>query len=476
MYSPVENEKYRAEEFINDQKIATIIEAAQTGSADPVAVRGIIAKAGQAAGLTASEVAVLLHVEDPVLLDEMFTAAHTVKESIYGKRIVIFAPLYVSNYCVNNCEYCGYKNSNDSFARRRLSMDELREEIRILQAMGHKRLALEAGEDANHCPLGYILECIKVIYAQKFDNGVIRRINVNIAATTMDEYRQLKAAEIGTYILFQETYHRATYEKMHPSGPKHNYNWHATAMHRAMEAGIEDVGLGVLYGLYDYKFETIAMLLHAEHLEAKFGVGPHTVSVPRLRAAENVDLSKYPHLVDDSAFKKIIAILRLAVPYAGLILSTREEPVFRDEIIKLGVSQVSAGSCTGVGGYTEESRLEHKEKPQFEVGDHRSPAEIIKSLYQGGYIPSYCTACYREGRTGERFMALAKKGQIHNVCLPNALITFKEYLLDYGDAEMQSQGQVLIDQAVDDIPKTAARRATLEKLSRVSAGKRDERF
>ncbi|MDO6354256.1 [FeFe] hydrogenase H-cluster radical SAM maturase HydG [Caloramator sp. CAR-1] len=469
----------KAEDFIIHEEIIESMEFGEEKSKDKSYVREILQKAKECKGLTHREAAVLLHVEDEDILNEMFKTARKIKEKIYGKRIVLFAPLYVSNYCVNNCYYCGYKHTNQSFKRRRLTMDELVEEVKILESLGHKRLALEAGEDPVNCSIDYILDCIRTIYSIKFENGNIRRINVNIAATSVENYKKLKEAGIGTYILFQETYHRPTYEKMHPSGPKHDYDYHTTAMDRAMQAGIDDVGIGVLYGLYDYRYDTIAMLMHAEHLDNTYGVGPHTISVPRLREAEGVSLENFPYLVSDKDFKKIVAVLRFAVPYTGMILSTREEPNFRDEVIGLGISQISAGSCTGVGGYVEEYKLHiHKEdeKPQFEVGDHRSPLEIIKSLCRGGYIPSYCTACYREGRTGERFMRLAKTGQIHNVCQPNAILTFKEFLLDYGDEEAREIGEETIKKALDEIPNERAREATIERLKRIEDGERDLRF
>lgn len=469
--------EYKAEDFIIDSEINESIEYGKKMAKDKVFVKELLNKAKTCVGLTHREASVLLNIEDSELLQGMFLTAKEIKEKIYGKRIVIFAPLYVSNYCVNNCEYCGYKHSNDSFARRKLDMEELKEEVRVLETLGHKRLALEVGEDPVHTPIEYVLECIKNIYSIKFDNGSIRRINVNIAATTVEEYKMLKDAEIGTYILFQETYHKETYEKFHPQGPKHNYNYHTTAMDRARAAGIDDVGIGVLYGLYEYKYDTIAMLMHAEHLEEATGVGPHTVSVPRLRAAENVSLKNYPHLVTDEEFKKLVAVLRLAVPYAGMILSTREDIGFREEVLALGVSQVSAGSCTGVGGYSDEySGHKSDEKPQFEVGDHRSPKEIIGSLCEGGYIPSYCTACYREGRTGDRFMRLAKTGQIHNVCQPNALLTLKEFIMDYGDENIKKVAEETIRKGLEEIPNEAAREAAKEKLERIEKGERDLRF
>ncbi|OEG00221.1 [FeFe] hydrogenase H-cluster radical SAM maturase HydG [Vulcanibacillus modesticaldus] len=464
-------------DFIQDKEINAAIEYGKDAAKDQEKVKKILNKAKQFKGLTHREASVLLHVEDKNILNEIFKTANQVKEKIYGKRIVLFAPLYVSNYCVNVCDYCGYKYSNSDFKRRKLTMEELVEEVKVLQTLGHKRLALEAGEDPINCSIDYILECISTIYSVKHDNGSIRRINVNIAATTEENYRKLKEAEIGTYILFQETYHRPTYERIHSKGPKHDYFWHTTAMDRAMKAGIDDVGIGVLYGLYDHKYDTIAMLMHAEHLEEKFGVGPHTISVPRLQPAENVSLDSYPYLVSDEDFMKIVAILRLSVPYTGMILSTREKPEFRDRVLELGISQISAGSCTGVGGYVEEYRKQNLgEKPQFEVGDHRSPLEIIKSLIKGGYIPSYCTACYREGRTGDRFMSLAKSGQIQNICQPNALITLKEYLLDYGDEEAIELGEKLINKSLNEIPREGTKKITIERLKKIEEGERDLRF
>lgn len=469
--------EYKAEDFIAHSEILDSMESGKDRAQDKVFVRSILEKAKECRGLTHREAAVLLNIEDRDILEEMFATARHIKESIYGKRIVLFAPLYVSNYCTNNCVYCGYKCSNGSLKRKKLTMEELEEEVRVLESLGHKRLALEAGEDPENCPLDYILECIHTIYSIKFDNGSIRRVNVNIAATTVDDYRKLKAAGIGTYILFQETYHRPTYESMHPKGPKHDYNWHTTAMDRAYQGGIDDVGLGVLYGLYDHKYETIALIMHSEHLDRVYGVGPHTISVPRLRAAEGVDISKFPHLVSNDDFKKIVAVIRLSVPYTGMILSTREAPAYRDEVISLGISQISAGSCTGVGGYVEEYRSTvHENRPQFEIEDHRSPVEILKTLCRSGYIPSYCTACYREGRTGERFMALAKSGQIHNVCLPNALLTFKEFLLDYADDELKEIGKQTIARALNEIPKESARKAAVKYLDRIENGERDLRF
>lgn len=470
-----DNEKYNALDFIKEDEINSLIEKGMKEASDKELVRDIIEKSKSAEGLTPYETSILLSLEDKDLIDEMFKAAREVKEKLYGKRLVVFAPLYVSNYCVNNCTYCGYKHCNDDLKRKKLNKEQLIEEVKVLESLGHKRIALEAGEDPVNASIDYIIDCIKSIYSIKFDNGAIRRINVNIAATTVDNYKRLKDSDIGTYILFQETYHKETYERLHVSGPKHNYNYHTTAMHRAREAGIDDIGMGVLYGLYDYKYETLAMLMHAINLEETTGVGPHTLSVPRLRQAENVSLENYPHLVSDDDFKKIVAILRLAVPYAGLILSTREEPVLRDEIIALGVSQVSTGSCTGVGGYSE-AHLDPEEKPQFEVEDHRSPIEMIESLMEAGYIPSYCTACYREGRTGERFMEIVKSGELYKICEANALITLKEFIEDYGTDKTREIGNKLIKKSIDSIEGESFRKAVEDKINKIGSGVRDLRF
>lgn len=460
-------------DFIKEELIEDLLEQGKTASGNMV--RAIIAAARQAKGLTMAEAAVLLQVTDKLLLTEIFETAKEVKLKIYGKRLVLFAPLYVSDYCVNNCAYCGYKREN-CFQRRKLTKAQLVEEVRILESLGHKRIALEAGEHPAECPLDYILESIRTIYSIKFKNGSIRRVNVNIAATTVEDYKRLKSAGIGTYILFQETYHRKTYELMHPSGPKADYDWHTTAHHRAMQAGIDDVGFGVLLGLYDYKFEVLAMLQHALNLEERFGVGPHTISVPRLRPALGMGLEQFPYLVSDADFAKLTAIIRLAVPYTGLILSTREKPALREKLLDYGVSQISAGSCTGVGGYKREdsrSTEEDDAKAQFSVDDHRSPDEVVRSVCQSGYLPSYCTACYRQGRTGDRFMSLAKNGQIQNVCQPNALITFKEYLLDYASQETRLVGEETISRQLEEIENEKVRSVTRERLQRIEEGERD---
>lgn len=461
-------------DFIKEDEIHNLIETTQNTSKEEL--EAIIEKGEKALGLTPIEVAKLLNTEDENIVDKIFKAAHAIKEKIYGKRVVIFAPLYLSNYCVNACKYCGY-GCNTNIFRKKLSMDELVQEVKILESLGHKRIALEAGEDPVNCDIDYIIEAIKKIYSIHFENGSIRRININIAATTVENYKKLKAADIGTYILFQETYHRETYSAMHPKGPKHDYDYHTTAFDRAIEAGIDDVGSGVLFGLYDYKFEVLALLYHAMHLEEKFGFGPHTISVPRLKPAEGMNIADYPYLLTDGQFKKIVAIFRLAVPYTGIILSTRESAATRDEVINYGVSQVSAGSCTGVGGYKNEYEThEICNTKQFNVEDHRTPDEVVHGLCDAGYIPSYCTACYRQGRTGDRFMQLAKTGNIQNVCQPNAILTFQEYLLDYASDEVKKIGEETIKQHLNEINDQQVRKLTEERLEELRNGKRDLYF
>ena len=459
-------------DFLDENIINQIISDAEKKSEDSEIVREILKKAEKAEGITDEEAAILLSIKDENLLEEMYAVSKKIKEKIYGKRIVMFAPLYISNYCVNNCRYCGYKHCNDELFRKKLNSEELIAEVKALEKLGHKRIALEAGEDPINCSIDYVLDCIKDIYSIKFKNGSIRRINVNIAATTVENYRKLKEAEIGTYILFQESYHKPTYEYFHLQGPKKDYEYHTTAMFRAREAGIDDVGIGVLYGLYDYKYETIAMIRYANELEKVTGVGPHTISVPRLRPAENVSLENYPHLVEDKNFKKLVAVLRLAVPYTGLIISTREEAGFRDEIIDIGISQVSSGSCTGVGGYSEREK-NIDEKPQFELGDNRSPMEMLKSLIESGYIPSYCTACYRNGRTGDRFMEIAKSGQINVMCEANALMTLKEFLLDYADDDLRALGDKVIMETLEKMPNEEFKAKIRENLKLIESGVRD---
>lgn len=459
-----------ANEWFQEGYIQGVLEDAKFKAQDKEYIKTLLDKARNLKGLRHDEAAALLALADDELVEEMKEIAKMIKEKIYGKRVVLFAPLYVSDYCVNGCEYCGYKHSNCDLKRKKLTMDELKDEVKALEELGHKRIALELGEDPNEAPIEYVLECIQAIYNMKFQNGQIRRINVNIAATTIEEYKKLKEAEIGTYILFQETYHRPTYERVHPKGPKHNYSYHTSSFHRAMLGGIDDVGFGVLYGLYDASYETIAMLMHAEKLEHDMGVGPHTISVPRIKPAENVETSKYPG-VEDEAFKRIIMVLRLAVPYTGMIISTREDEDFRKEALELGISQMSAGSCTAVGGYHD---AEHK--PQFEVEDHRSPVEVINTLLRSGYIPSYCTACYREGRTGERFMRLAKTGQIGNICTPNALLTLNEYLNDYGDDEARLLGKKVIKAQIENIESVKVRVLVKKWIREIDEGKRDFRL
>jgi 2-iminoacetate synthase len=457
--------------FIDEKHINALLFKAK--SATQQESREIIQKGMDAKGLTPYETAVLLQNSNKETTKLLFAAAHEVKKKIYGKRLVFFAPLYISNYCINNCFYCGYRKSN-KITRRRLGLDEIEREIIALEAMGHKRLALETGEDPVNCPIEYVLDAIKKIYEVKDKTGSIRRANVNIAATTVEDYRKLKDVGIGTYILFQETYHRETYKRMHPSGPKKDYDWHTTAMDRAMEGGIDDVGFGVLFGLSDYKFEVLGLLLHSLHLEERFGVGCHTISVPRIRPATGVTLENFPYLVSDEDFKRIVAIIRLAVPYTGMILSTREKGGFRDEVIELGISQLSAGSCTGVGGYHKEIEKESEATVgQFQVEDHRTTDEVLKSVCESGYIPSFCTACYRRGRTGDNFMPLAKSGEIQNLCQPNAILTFKEFLLDYASKETREIGEKTINNHLKEITNPKIRRKTQQRLRKLECGERD---
>ena len=470
-----------ANSFIDNDEILASLHHGKLLSSDSVTVAQILDKARIFKGLSHREAAVLMEVEDPKILNKLYSLARQVKEHIFGRRIVLFAPLYLSDYCINSCSYCGYSQNNKSTQRRKLSREQLMEEVQILEKLGHKRLALETGEDPANCPMEYLLECINTIYGIKFDNGAIRRVNVNIAATTEEDYLRLKNADIGTYILFQETYHKPTYLAAHPRGPKHNYEWHTEAHDRAMAAGIDDVGVGVLYGLYDWKYDTVAVLMHAEHLEASFGVGPHTISVPRLRSATGMCHEDFPHLVSDDHFKRLVAILRLAVPYAGMILTTRETPDFRNEVLAIGISQVSAGSCTGVGGYSGSEKLDKGtvgdiRLTQFEPEDHRSPIDVLKSLLKGGYVPSYCTACYREGRTGDRFMQMAKSGQIADICQANAVLTLKEYIEDYGDEELKGLGDSIIQNEIGTMANNTIQQKTNKMLAQISSGQRDLRF
>ncbi|MFD3158542.1 [FeFe] hydrogenase H-cluster radical SAM maturase HydG [Haloimpatiens sp. FM7330] len=454
--------------FINHEYIENLLEEAKRATKKDI--QEVLEKAKKKKGLSHEDIAILLQIEDEEQLREMYKIAGEIKESIYGKRVVIFAPLYISNYCVNNCLYCGYKKCNE-FKRTKLNRKQIQQEVKILEKMGHKRLALEAGEDPVNCDIDYVLDAIDAIYSTQNENGVIRRINVNIAATTVENYRKLKAAKIGTYILFQETYHKPTYEKMHPRCLKGDYEYHLYAFDRAMEGGIDDVGGGVLFGLADPKFEVLSLMIHNEHLEKEHGVGFHTISVPRLKKAEGMNLSMFPHLVDDETFKKIVAIIRIAVPFTGIILSTRETAEMRKEALRYGVSQISAGSCTGVGGYKEHE--DGRSVDQFDLSDHRSPIEILNELIDDKYIPSYCTACYRKGRTGDRFMRLAKSGQIQNVCGPNAMMTLMEFVLDYGDEELYKKAEDLIREEAKKIKREDVRELVLNNIERLKKGERD---
>ncbi|MCI6653092.1 MAG: [FeFe] hydrogenase H-cluster radical SAM maturase HydG [Ruminococcus sp.] len=464
----------KAEEFINHQEILDTLEYAEKNKDNLNLIDEILSKAEKRKGLTHREASVLLACENKEKIGQMYDLARQIKKDFYGNRIVMFAPLYLSNYCVNGCVYCPYHMKNKHIARKKLTQEEVKNEVVALQDMGHKRLAIEAGEDPVNNPIEYILECIKTIYSVKHKNGNIRRVNVNIAATTVENYRKLKDAGIGTYILFQETYHKESYEKLHPTGPKHNYNYHTEAMDRAMQGGIDDVGLGVLFGLELYKYEFAGLLMHAEHLEAVYGVGPHTISVPRIKRADDIDPSAFDNGIDDDTFAKICALIRIAVPYTGMIISTRESQQVREKVIGLGVSQISGASRTSVGGYTQEERPHDTE--QFDVSDNRTLDEVVRWLMEGGYIPSFCTACYREGRTGDRFMSLCKAGQIQNCCHPNALMTLKEYLIDYASEETRKIGEKLIEDELKNIPKEKVRDICEENLEKIEQGKRDFRF
>ncbi len=464
----------KAEEFINHQEILDTLSYAEENKDNLPLIDSIIEKARLCKGLTHREASVLLACDNQEKINEIYDLAEELKKKFYGNRIVIFAPLYLSNYCVNGCTYCPYHLKNKHIARKKLTQEEVAAEVIALQDMGHKRLAIESGEDPVNNPIDYILECIQTIYSIKHKNGAIRRVNVNIAATTVENYRKLKEAGIGTYILFQETYHKESYEKLHPTGPKHNYCYHTEAMDRAMEGGIDDVGLGVLFGLELYKYEFAGLLMHAEHLEAVHGVGPHTISVPRIKHADDIDPSAFDNGIDDETFAKICALIRVSVPYTGMIISTRESQSVREKVIRLGVSQISGGSRTSVGGYTEEERPTDTE--QFDVSDQRTLDEVVKWLMEMNYIPSFCTACYREGRTGDRFMSLCKSGQIQNCCHPNALMTLKEYLMDYASEETRKIGEALIQAELQNIPKENVRNICRDHLEKIEQGIRDFRF
>ena len=473
MYNP---KSLKAEEFISHEEIQETLAFADANKNNVELIDSIIEKAKLKKGLTHREASVLLACEIPEKNEEVFALAKKIKDDFYGNRIVMFAPLYLSNYCVNGCVYCPYHAKNKHIARKKLTQEEVKREVIALQDMGHKRLAIEAGEDPVNNPIDYILDCIKTIYSIKHKNGAIRRVNVNIAATTVENYRKLKDAGIGTYILFQETYHKESYEKLHPTGPKHNYAYHTEAMDRAMEGGIDDVGCGVLFGLEKYRYEFAGLLMHAEHLEAVHGVGPHTISVPRIRRADDIDPDAFSDGIDDNIFAKIVACIRVAVPYTGMIISTRESKACREKVLQLGVSQISGGSRTSVGGYVEPEEPDDLTSEQFDVEDKRSLDEVVHWLMDLGFIPSFCTACYREGRTGDRFMSLCKNEQIHNCCLTNALMTLKEYLMDYAAEDTKIAGEKVIAKELEHIPNEKVRGIVIERLKEIADGQRDFRF
>lgn len=465
----------KAEEFIDDAEILTSIEYGQANKSNRELISSIIKKAREYKGLSHREAIVLLECDQEDLNEEIYSLAKEIKEKFYGNRIVMFAPLYLSNYCVNNCTYCPFHHKNTTIPRKKLTQDEIRREVIALQDMGHKRLALETGEDPVNNPIEYVLESINTIYNIKHKNGAIRRVNVNIAATTVENYAKLKEAGIGTYILFQETYHKKTYEKLHPSGPKSNYAYHTEAMDRAMDGGIDDVGIGVLFGLELYRYELVGLLMHAEHLEAAKGVGPHTISVPRIRPAEDINLEEFTNAISDEIFEKIVAILRVAVPYTGIIVSTRENQKVRERVLELGVSQLSGGSRTDVGGY-EVHKNDQDESAQFDVEDTRTLDEVVNWLLTLDHIPSFCTACYREGRTGDRFMKLVKSGQIANCCQPNALMTLKEYLEDYASEDTKRKGLALIEKEIERVTNPKVKEKAIANLKAIESGSRDFRF
>lgn len=474
-YMSYNSKSKKAEEFICHEEIEETLRYAEEHKNDVEDMRKILERAKDCKGLSYREAALLLECEDESIHQEIFRLAEEIKEKFYGNRIVLFAPLYLSNYCINGCKYCPYHGQNKHISRKKLTQEQIRREVTALQDMGHKRLAIEAGEDPKNNPIEYILECIDTIYSIKHKNGAIRRVNVNIAATTVENYKKLKDAGIGTYILFQETYNKEAYEDLHPSGPKSDYAYHTEAMDRAMEAGIDDVGCGVLFGLNLYKYDFVGILMHAKHLEDTFGCGPHTISVPRVRPADDIDPDTFDNGVPDEVFKRIIAILRIAVPYTGIIMSTRESKAMRGEAVKIGVSQISGGSRTSVGGYVEEE-AEDDNSAQFDVNDTRTLNEVVDWLLDLGHVPSFCTACYREGRTGDRFMSLVKSGQIANICQPNALMTLKEYLEDYATEETKEKGLKVIQDRLAKIPNETVRAKVEEHLHDLEGGMRDFRF
>lgn len=465
----------KAEEFINHQEILDTIEYAKANKSNRELIFSLIERARDCKGLSHREAAVLLECDIPEANEAMEKLAMEIKQKLYGNRIVMFAPLYLSNYCVNGCTYCPYHHHNTHIRRKKLTQEEIKQEVIALQDMGHKRLAIESGEDPVNNPLEYILESIKTIYSIKHKNGAIRRVNVNIAATTVENYAKLKEAGIGTYILFQETYHKEDYEKLHPTGPKHDYAYHTEAMDRAMEGGIDDVGLGVLFGLEKYRYDFTGLLMHAEHLEAYKGVGPHTISVPRVCDADDIDKDAFSNSIPDDIFEKIVMVIRIAVPYTGMIISTRESKASREKVLRLGISQISGGSRTSVGGYVEEEE-EEDNSAQFDVSDRRTLDQVLNWLIDLGYVPSFCTACYREGRTGDRFMSLCKSGQILNCCHPNALMTLKEYLTDYASEDTRIKGEALIEEELKKIPNQKVREIAEAYIKDIENGKRDFRF
>ena len=465
----------KAEEFINHEEILRCLEYSKANCGNRELIRSILDKAGEMKGLSHEEALVLLDCEDENLNSEIYALAEKIKQEFYGNRIVMFAPLYLSNYCVNGCEYCPYHLKNTHIRRVKLSQEDIVREVTALQDMGHKRLAIESGEDPVNNPIEYILECINTIYSIKHKNGAIRRVNVNIAATTVENYTKLKNAGIGTYILFQETYHKENYEKLHPTGPKHDYAYHTEAMDRAMDGGIDDVGLGVLFGLNNYRYDFTGILMHAEHLESYKGCGPHTISVPRVRRADDIDPDVFDNGISDDTFAKIVACIRIAVPYTGMIVSTRESEETRKKVLHLGISQISGGSRTSVGGYAQEETPEDN-SAQFDVSDRRSLDEVVRWLMELGYIPSFCTACYREGRTGDRFMTLLKNRQIINCCHPNALMTLKEYLEDYASDKTRQIGMAMMDDELNKITNPVVRNKARAYIESIGDGSRDFRF
>ncbi len=473
MYNP---KSTKAEEFIANEEVLATLEYAKNNKNNIELIDKILEKAKLGKGLTHREAAVLLDCENEEKNQELFELAKKIKQDYYGNRIVLFAPLYLSNYCVNGCVYCPYHAKNKHITRKKMTQEEIKEEVIALQDMGHKRLAIETGEDPVNNPIEYVLESLKTIYSVHHKNGSIRRANVNIAATTVENYKKLKEAGIGTYILFQETYNKKSYEELHPTGPKHNYAYHTEAMDRAMQGGIDDVGLGVLFGLESYKYEFSALLMHAEHLEAVYGVGPHTISVPRIRKADDIDPSTFDNGIDDDIFAKIVACIRIAVPYTGMIISTRESQKCRERVLNLGVSQISGASKTSVGGYAHPEQESEEETAQFDVEDRRSLDEIVKWLMELGYVPSFCTACYREGRVGDRFMEICKEQKIHNFCHPNAIMTLEEYLEDYASPETRKVGDELIDKELKTLGNNKLKCAVEENLDKIKHGERDFRF